>query len=820
MKTGGRDGERVGPNRCTLIAALAATCLLVLSRLFALPPTIMAGPAPDIHAGPLLMEGMGDVMLEIAPAVSTVLKEQIFTVDVQVVAGDQRVDGVEMYLDFDPLYLQVVDAGGSPAGTIDPGTALNILIRNMVNNANGTIDFVCGKLDEPKPNGTFVVASIRFRAMWGTGEDTTAIRFAARAGSPTNVTGGGESVLGGTADASVSIAGESPPPTPTMTATPTETVTPTPTQTSTVTLTPEHTSTPTPTPTAQSVQEIWFQNGVAPNSSYVGTEDSFLESWYPNRGYGGDSVVKIRSDGIWRPVIKFNLSPLTGSGATLAVVEARMYMWAYYVSSDVPSDAIAYRVNRHWDEDSVTWNESYSGVFWEVPGCEGVPADREGTAISTARLRGKDAWVEWDVTEAVRQWVSGATLNEGVLLLGSGSISRSVHFYSSEFSEAIRRPKLLVRYYVLPPPPTPTDTATPTMTPSSTATPTETATPTITPTETITPTPTETPTLTETGLPTATATETPSPTASATITLTPTGTPLTPTLTPTATSTASATATATATATSTATATPTATYTPIPVGVTVTLTFQSGISPQPAYLGVADTFMDVNSSTTNFGENIYLKVNSDGRQKSLLRFELTPRVPANAVVTSAKLRLFTVSRTSLDIVQVGVYDALRSWSELGATWEDADMRVPWQLPGCNGSNDRAADPVAVTNVRYLDTVYTWEGEQFLNLVQRWVNNPGSNRGMVLVGAPDYLRQIWTFASSQFFSGGDTWKRPALEIAFRIPVPTPTATPTNTATQTMTRTPTVTATATATNTRVPTATLVTLEQIYLPVVKRR
>jgi hypothetical protein len=831
--SGGRDSASVAS--LTGILLIIAICLLILSVLMTAPGVATADYAVEIGPiGQTLATGKAaDVALGLSVPGSPVSKDQIFTIGLEIAAGSQLLDGATIYLDFDPAYLQVVDQDGNPATTVVNSGRLELELLNQVNNERGEIDLVVASFETE--SGSFTLATLRFKALWGTGGASTPLVFVSRGGRPTDVLYLGDSVLGNSTGADIVIDGATPAATPTITPTPTHTATPTSTPTSTYT--PTSTPTPTatrtntaiPSPTPSTTQEAWFQNGVSPSPSYAGTEDCFLESWYPNRNYGEDSIIKVRTDGIWRPMVKFNLSQLTSPGLTVAIAEAKFYLHVYYVSNDTPVDAGVYQVKRHWDEAAATWNQANSGNPWALPGCQDNIADRHATPLSIARLRGKDEWVEWDVTEAVRQWVSGSALNEGLIVLCDGNPLRSVHFYASEFMDATRRPKLMVKYYFVPPSPTPTNTptntATSTPTETSTATPTDTSTatpthtPTITPTATDTETPTPTPTDTETPTPTETATitETPTETVTPTETLTPTPTEtLAQTMTPTATETA----TSTPTTTPTNTVTPTPTFTLIPVGMPVTLTFQSGIAPDPSYVDVSDTYIDVNLASENFGQSMHLKVNVDGRQKSLLRFELSPYVPRSAVVTSARLKLYTLDRTTLEGVEVGVYEVLRSWSEDAATWDEGEPFVAWEIPGCNGPNDRPADPVATAIIRYLLSQQVWDSEALRGLVQRWVSYPSTNRGVLLTGDQDHLRQVWTFASSQFgYSPDDTWKRPLLEIAFHLPLPTPTATPTNSPTATLTRTPTSTPTRTATPTRTPTATLITLYQIFIPIIRK-
>jgi hypothetical protein len=147
----------------------------------------------------------GTVQVSIEPASSSVSTDEVFAVNIQLAAGAQLVDGAEVHLDFDPTYLQVVDGSGNPTAEIEPGTALDVALLNGVDNAQGQIDYAAGTFGGA-PSGTFVLATVRFKALRGTGG--TSVTFVDRGGSPTNVTYAGESVLGGTNDGLVRIGGQ------------------------------------------------------------------------------------------------------------------------------------------------------------------------------------------------------------------------------------------------------------------------------------------------------------------------------------------------------------------------------------------------------------------------------------------------------------------------------------------------------------------------------------------------------------------------------------------------------------------------------------
>ena len=221
-------------------------------------PTRTATPTPTIIPG-------HTVSVTLDPLSAAVAKNAIFTVRVQIVAGSQPVDGAEVHLDFNPLYLQVVDAAGNPIGTIDGSGVLDVPIANAANNTTGQIDYAAGTFSGSPPSGTFTLATIRFKAMWGTGGASTPLTFINTLPRKTDVRFGVNSVLASATSGTVTISGETPPATPTVTATATRTTTYTPTATSTHTVTPPATETPTRTPTPQGTPvQRWFQNGVSP----------------------------------------------------------------------------------------------------------------------------------------------------------------------------------------------------------------------------------------------------------------------------------------------------------------------------------------------------------------------------------------------------------------------------------------------------------------------------------------------------------------------------------------------------------------------------
>lgn len=229
-----------------------------------------------------------------------------------------------------------------------------------------------------------------------------------------------------------------------------------------------------------------------------------------------------------------------------------------------------------------------------------------------------------------------------------------------------------------------------------------------------------------------------------------------------------------------------------------------GVSPA-GYNGVADTYITSSDENRNSGSEPVLRINYDGRYKTLLRFDLSRHVPSDAVVTSARLDvnfyLFD-SRYPGVPTQIGAFEVLRPWAEYEATWRRPVTGLSWT--GCDGVGDRSSVPAASTVVDATGW-HMWQDVGLTQLVQKWVSDPLANNGVVLIGQSPTDRQFWSATSSQ---NATLAARPKLWVVFYRPsptaTPTDTATPSPTPTVTLTPTDSPTPTATSTPTDTPTS----------------
>jgi uncharacterized repeat protein (TIGR01451 family)/uncharacterized repeat protein (TIGR02543 family) len=159
-------------------------------------------PASAHAAGVTYSEDVQDVFMVVEPPVSTVEVGDTFSVEVQVAAGTQLVDGAEVHLTFDPDLLQVQSL------TAGPHLPTQIL-PPVFDNGAGTIGYAAGVLTPTLPvAGTFDLLTITFVAQAATAG--TGLDFVTTGFPVTDATFQGASILGGVTNGSVVIESVAP----------------------------------------------------------------------------------------------------------------------------------------------------------------------------------------------------------------------------------------------------------------------------------------------------------------------------------------------------------------------------------------------------------------------------------------------------------------------------------------------------------------------------------------------------------------------------------------------------------------------------------
>lgn len=250
-----------------------------------------------------------------------------------------------------------------------------------------------------------------------------------------------------------------------------------------------------------------------------------------------------------------------------------------------------------------------------------------------------------------------------------------------------------------------------------------------------------------------------------------------------------------ATATPTRTNTPTATNTPdctrapsptptdTPAGGIQELVLRQGVD---GYTGFEDNHIDYWAPTVNYHLEPKLRVGAPRQQSVLMKIDVTS-LPPGTIIEEAVLTLYQVECPPHNI-NADVYEVLKSWVVSQATWRKANATQNWTVAGCAGpGTDRAAE---LTDRQQLFPACC-QGEEYPTnfditpLVQKWVNNPASNYGIVIEGSGG-VSAYYKFASADSRSVSN---RPKLTIRYRQATPTPTMTATPTDTPIPTETPT-------------------------------
>ncbi|MEZ5542662.1 MAG: DNRLRE domain-containing protein [Pseudomonadota bacterium] len=154
---------------------------------------------------------------------------------------------------------------------------------------------------------------------------------------------------------------------------------------------------------------------------------------------------------------------------------------------------------------------------------------------------------------------------------------------------------------------------------------------------------------------------------------------------------------------------------------TVTFVLQPGGAGNDTYLANRTG----NEHRTNYGNGSELRVSTSGGH-TLLDFELQSLLPPGAQIQSATLELNFLNADSFTApVGMSLYPVRAAWEEMTATWDDRQTGVSWATPG----GDYQAVAAATTSVDGVNG--SWYGWDLTALAQTWLDNPASDRGMLL-----------------------------------------------------------------------------------------
>ncbi len=192
-----------------------------------------------------------------------------------------------------------------------------------------------------------------------------------------------------------------------------------------------------------------FQDGMAPDTGYDGTFDTYIREATASSNYGLATTLQV--DGDEPSGSGTDMSILLGwdissipSDAT--VQSATIYLNVLNISS---GPYYCYGLLRSWEQVQATWNDALTGEPWAIAGAQGA-GDRDSLPICTISAPGTGLLaieLNNDGLALVQSWVDGSLANHGIVIADSAT-SDGADFDSSESANVMNRPKLELVYTV------------------------------------------------------------------------------------------------------------------------------------------------------------------------------------------------------------------------------------------------------------------------------------------------------------------------------------------------------------------------------------
>jgi hypothetical protein len=165
-------------------------------------------------------------------------------------------------------------------------------------------------------------------------------------------------------------------------------------------------------------------------------KDAEVMSIFPEGNFGDTTFLSV---GIFtvpfaRSYLQFDLSSVP-SEAVIIDANLGLYYDNSYELTSLPVGL--YRVTESWTEETVTWDNQ--------PTYFSEPSD-----IQILSNEQSNDFVYWQIIDLVEQWLAGSVDNYGMVLLDTDESSDDggVEFFSSDWTTASQRPKLIIDYYI------------------------------------------------------------------------------------------------------------------------------------------------------------------------------------------------------------------------------------------------------------------------------------------------------------------------------------------------------------------------------------
>ena len=487
---------------------------------------------------------------------------------------------------------------------------------------------------------------------------------------------------------------------------------------------------------------ISFQDGVAPTTGYSGTRDTQIDTREPNTNFGSEDRLYLDGGPDLAILFKWDLSSLpTGSVVNSAEI-------TFWTSNPTEDEYEIYEVKQDWVESEVTWNQYRDSEFWEFPGAGGS-SDAGSEVLGAIRNPDSDddfytISLNAAAIALIQRWINDPSSNYGFIAHDYVNSSDGTIFHSREVSTPDTRPKLTLDY-----------------TPSGNSPPIARFT-----------------ASQQSGSLSVDFDASASTDANGSITSYGwdfgdgnAGSGVTASHAYTTGGNYAVMLVVTDDEGATGTVTETVTVSD-PNAVTVS--FQDGSEPTAGYSGARDTKIRENAPGTFFGSDPTLEVDGNSDKAVLLKWDLSS-LPAGGTVQSAEITI-EVSDNSDDTYEV--YEVKRDWEEGETNWQQFRSGELWQTDGASGSLDRGSDELGNLAATSTGTNVITLNETAEALIQRWIDQPSSNYGLILQDYDDAKTNGVDFASRE---ATNVSHRPKLTVTYipsinQVPVASFTASP--------------------------------------------
>jgi len=190
--------------------------------------------------------------------------------------------------------------------------------------------------------------------------------------------------------------------------------------------------------------------------------------------------------------------------------------------------------------------------------------------------------------------------------------------------------------------------------------------------------------------------------------------------------------------------------------------FQDGVAPSVGYDGTLDAGISSNEPTVNYGAGNSIVIDGDPDKAGLILWDIRG-IPAGSTVHAARL---TFHMRHICGHTYYLYEMKKDWLESEATWNVYAAGNNWAVPGAQALSDRGDTVLGAFISIAGGPIEIPLNAAGVALVQQWVDNPASNRGIIICDY-DIATSSMQLHPHEALTPRD---RPELGVVFSPPVP--------------------------------------------------